>query len=202
MSEAQSKKSDAETFESLLIPILDSAYGMALKLTRNPADAEDLVQEAALLAFRGFHTFELGTNFKAWFFRILANAFYGKKRKEKRRPTPVDIEDVPDAYMRQRSKEVGLSDTEVDAGARIVSEMDVRQVSEAIDSLPEEYRVVAILYFFEDLTYQEIADVLDVPVGTVRSRLHRGRKMLQKMLWDIAEESGIIERLADTDGSK
>ena len=202
MSEAESTRSDAEAFESLLIPILDSAYGMALKLAGNKADAEDLLQEAALLAFRGFHTFELGTNFKAWFFRILTNAFYGKKRKEKRRPTPVDIEDVPESYMRQRSREVGLSDTEVDAGARIVSEMDVMQVSQAIDALPEEYRVVAILYFLEDLAYQEIADVLEIPVGTVRSRLHRGRKMLQKMLWDIAEESGIIEKLGNSGGSR
>lgn len=199
MSEPESRRSDAETFESLLSPILGSAYGMALKLTRNQADAEDLIQEAALRAFRGFHTFELGTNFKAWFFRILTNAYYGKKRKEKRRPSPVDIDAVPESYIRQRSAELGLTEKEVDPGSRIVSEMDVNQVSEAIDALPEEYRVVAILYFLEDLAYQEIADVLDVPVGTVRSRLHRGRKILQKMLWDIAEESGIIAKLADED---
>ncbi len=196
MSPADRQATDANAFESLLEPQLESAYGMALKLTRHAADAEDLVQEAALLAFRGFHTFESGTNFKAWFFRILTNAFFGKKRKEKRRPQTVDLEDVEDLYMYQKTAELGLHDKSDDPAAMVISEMDVEQVTEAIDALPEEYRVVAVLYFLEDLSYQGIADVLDLPVGTVRSRLHRGRKMLQKMLWQIAEEAGIITALA------
>ena len=196
MSPADRQAADLNAFESLLEPQLESAYGMALKLTRHAADAEDLVQEAALLAFRGFHTFELGTNFKAWFFRILTNAFFGKKRKEKRRPQTVDLEDVEDLYMYQKTAELGLHDKSDDPAAMVISEMDVEQVTKAIDALPEEYRVVAVLYFLEDLSYQGIADVLDLPVGTVRSRLHRGRKMLQKMLWQIAEEAGIITALA------
>ncbi len=196
MSPADRQAADLNAFESLLEPQLESAYGMALKLTRHAADAEDLVQEAALLAFRGFHTFESGTNFKAWFFRILTNAFFGKKRKEKRRPQTVDLEDVEDLYMYQKTAELGLHDKSDDPAAMVISEMDVEQVTEAIDALPEEYRVVAVLYFLEDLSYQGIADVLDLPVGTVRSRLHRGRKMLQKMLWQIAEEAGIITALA------
>ncbi len=196
MSKADSPAADAAAFESLLRQQLGPAYGMALRLTGNSADAEDLVQEAALLAFRGFHSFQQGTNFKAWFFRILTNAYFGKRRKEKRRPSTVDLDEIPDFYMYHRSTEAGLFERTDDPATLLLSEMDVAQVTQAIDALPEEYRVVAVLYFLEDMSYQDIASVLDIPVGTVRSRLHRARKMLQKTLWEIAEEAGIVSRLA------
>lgn len=201
MSETDSKTADVAIFESLLTPQLGAAYGMALRLSGNTADAEDLVQEAALLAFRGFKTFELGTNFKAWFFRILTNAYFGKRRREKRRPTSVDLEDVPERYLFERTAEAGLHERSNDPASHLVSEMDVEQVTAAIDALPEEYRVVSMLYFLEDLSYQDIAEVLDIPVGTVRSRLHRGRRMLQKALWHIAEEAGIISKLKNEDAA-
>jgi RNA polymerase sigma-70 factor (ECF subfamily) len=182
----------AVELEVLLLPLLNSAYGTAMHLTRNRADAEDLVQEASLLACRGFGTFEQGTNFKAWFFRILTNCFYSKYRKRKREGTQLELEDSPELYLYCQTASAGLHARTEDPASAVMARMDSEQVGSAIDALPEEYRVVATLYFLQDFSYQEIAEVLDVPVGTVRSRLHRGRRMLQKALWTIAEERGII----------
>jgi RNA polymerase sigma-70 factor, ECF subfamily len=182
----------APSFEALLTPLLESAYGTALRLTRNSADAEDLVQDAAFLAARGFRSFEAGTNFRAWFFRILINSFYSKYRRQKREGTPVELEDTPELYLYSRTAAAGLHGATPDPAAALMDRLDGEAVTRAIDALPEEYRVVATLYFMQDLPYQEIADVLAVPVGTVRSRLHRGRRLLQKALWTIAEERGIV----------
>lgn len=158
----------AAEFESLLLPLLNSAYGTAIHLTRNRADAEDLVQEAALLACRGFGTFEQGTNFKAWFFRILTNCFYSKYRKRKREGTQLELEDSPELYLYCQTAAVGLHARTEDPAMTVMSRLDTEQVGSAIDALPEEYRVVATLYFLQDFSYQEIAEVLAVPVGTVR----------------------------------
>jgi RNA polymerase sigma-70 factor (ECF subfamily) len=185
----------APSFEALLTPLLESAYGTALRLTRNSADAEDLVQDAAYLACRGFKSFEAGTNFRAWFFRILTNAFYSKYRKQKRAGTPVELEDTPELYLFCQTAATGLHSQSPDPAGALMDRLDQEAVARAIDSLPEEYRVVATLYFMQDLQYQDIAAVLQVPVGTVRSRLHRGRRLLQKALWTIAEERGIVAGL-------
>lgn len=193
---ASDVKTDVETFGQLLAPLLKDAYGMACSLARNAADAEDLVQEAALLAMRNFQQFETGTNFKAWFYRILTNCFFGKCRKEKRQPTGVDLDDLPDVYMFQRSAEVGLLERPADPATTLMEKLDVEQVIEALHALPPEYRIVCTLYFLEELNYQDIARILECPIGTVRSRLHRGRKMLQKMLWSVAEEAGIVSELS------
>ena len=182
-------------FEALLNPLLPMAYGAAMRLTRNPADAEDLVQDAALLAYRGFGSFERGTNFKAWFFRILTNAFYSRHRKEKHDRANLSTEDVPPLYLYTRTAEAGLHGRDADPAASLMDRIDTEQVAAALESLPTDYRVVATLYFIEDFSYQQIAEVVGCPVGTVRSRLHRGRRMLQKALWSIAEERGIaLER--------
>lgn len=190
---------DSAAFEALLAPVLASAYGTALRMTRSAADAEDLLQEASLLAFRGFRTFESGSNFKAWFFRILTNCFYTTHRRARRRIVTVDIEDTPDLYMYGHSIREGLNYQGEDPTAQFFDRLDSDEVGMAIDALPEEYGIVASLYFTQDFSYQEIAEVLDCPVGTVRSRLHRGRKMLQKALWHLAEERGIIKELAVED---
>jgi RNA polymerase sigma-70 factor (ECF subfamily) len=179
-------------FEALFNPLLSMAFGTAMRLTRNHAEAEDLVQDAALLAYRGFDSFERGTNFKAWFFRILTNAFYSRHRKEKHDRANLSTEDVPPMYLYARTAESGLQGQESDPAASIMDRIDTEQVTEALESLPTEYRVVATLYFMEDFSYQQIAEVVGCPVGTVRSRLHRGRRMLQKALWEIAEERGIV----------
>jgi len=179
-------------FEALLSPILSMAYGTAVRLTRDRTEAEDLVQDAALLAYRAFASFQRGTNFKAWFFRILTNAFYSRHRKEKHEKANLSTEDVPALYLYSKTAEAGLHGRESDPASAIMDKLDTEQVSAALEALPEEYRVVATLYFIEDFSYQQIAEVLECPVGTVRSRLHRGRRMMQKALWDIAVERGIV----------
>ena len=181
-------------FETLLRGVLDRAYGTALRLTGSRDDAEDLVQEAALNAFRGFAGFRPGTNFRAWFFRILMNAFYAAHRKRRPEQAAVALDDADPVYLYQRARAAGLLDDGQDPAARTMSLMAVDDVARALLSLPDEFRAVSTLYFMEDLSYQEIAEAVGVPVGTVRSRLHRGRRMLQKALWMLAEERGIAPR--------
>jgi len=182
--------SAASEFEAVFLPVAALAYGTAVHLTRDRTEAEDLVQDAALLAFRAFASFQPGTNFKAWFFRILTNAFYGRHRKAKHERNNLAIEDLPPLYLYGRVAEIGLEGE--DPAAALMDRFDSQQVSEALDALPEEYRVVATLYFMQDFSYQQIADIVGCPVGTVRSRLHRGRRMLQKSLWRVAGEYGIL----------
>lgn len=186
---------DRDRFEALLAPILGRAYGLALHFTRDGPDAEDLVQEAALLAYRHSHTFEPGTNFRAWFFRILTHAFYARRRTESRRPTTVEMTDAPELFLYARTAGAGLHDRSEDPARTLLGRLGVEQVRRAIGALPEDYRLVCALYLLEDLKYSEIARLLDVPVGTVRSRLHRGRRILQKALWTIAEEEGVVASL-------
>jgi RNA polymerase sigma-70 factor (ECF subfamily) len=189
----------AAEFEALLAPVLDRAYGVALRLTRDPADAEDLVQDAALLAFRGFRTFARGSNFRAWFLRILTNAFISGKRRNRPEDTAVSLDEPPNAYL-QRQAQALLRDEEAgpmheaagDIVRTVLGRIASEEVAAAIDALPEEFRVVSALYFLEDLSYREIADIAGVPIGTVRSRLHRGRALLQQRLWRLAEDHGIV----------
>lgn len=188
----------AVPFEALLEPLLDSAYGTALRFTRNRSDAEDLVQEAALLAFRGFHSFQPGSNFAAWFFRILTNCFYSKYRKRKRRGDEIELDDSPELYLYCQTAAIGLHGRTEDPASLLMARLETEHVEAAIAALPEEHRVVCTLYFMQDFAYQEIAEMLGVPVGTVRSRLHRGRRMLQRALWTIAHERGIVGALADS----
>jgi RNA polymerase sigma-70 factor (ECF subfamily) len=184
--------SDASSrFEQLLAPILGAAYGTALHMTRHKDDAEDLVQEAAVRAFRFFHTFEPGTNFKAWFFRILTNVYLSRYRQKQREPETVNLEDAPELYLYSHSVAAGLHARSTDPAALVLRQLDTEQVTAAIGALPEEFRTVCALYFMEQFAYQEIAEILDCPVGTVRSRLHRGRRALQRELWQIAQEAGL-----------
>lgn len=189
-----------QEFSRHLETVLDGAYGLALHMARNREDAEDIVQEAALLAYRAFHTFQPGTNFKAWFLRIVTNCFRQRYRKAQRQPQTTELEDAPDLYLYCRTAEAGLHAQSEDPATLVLSKLDTEQVSAAIDGLPEDYRLAAALYFLEELSYEEIAGILDCPIGTVRSRLHRGRKLLQKALWQIAEEQGIIAALTAGQG--
>lgn len=180
------------SLEALLTPLLERAYGYALRLTQNGAEAEDLVQEAALAAVRGFGTYQPGTNFKAWFFRVLTNCFYGRHRRTAREGRATELDDVPELYLYERTVEMGLHHSVPDPARHVLSRLDADAITAALGSLPEEYRVVSTLYFMDDFSYQEISTVLELPIGTVRSRLHRGRKLLQKRLWDVALEHGIV----------
>jgi RNA polymerase sigma-70 factor (ECF subfamily) len=186
-----------EAFEALLRPLLDKAYGVAVTMTRHRTDAEDLVQEAALRAYRAFDSFERGTNFKAWFYRILINCTYGRHRAMKRAPASVDLDDASELYLYRQTRAVGLHDRNNDPASLVLERLSAEKITEAIGQLPEEYAVVASLYFLEDYAYQEIADAIGCPVGTVRSRLHRGRRMLQRLLWATAREEGIISTLME-----
>ena len=185
----------AGEFQSLLVAILPPAFGYALRLTRNRADAEDLVQDAALLAFRASHTFAPGTNFKAWYFQIMTRAFWAASRRRQRRPT-VELDDAPGLYLYSHVAAAGLPWAGDDPAGQLIDRLGTERVADAIAALPEEFGVVCTLYFMEDFAYHEIADVLGIPVGTVRSRLHRGRRMLQRELWRLAEECGIVRELA------
>jgi RNA polymerase sigma-70 factor, ECF subfamily len=198
MADTANTESAAARFESHLTPILTAAYGVALHMTRHGGDAEDLVQEAALHAFRAFDSFQEGTNFKAWFFRILTNLFINAYRRRQREPgidTLSDLEDAPALYLFKRTQEMGMQTWTSDPAALVLEKFEAEQVCRAIAALPEDYRVVSALYFMEEFSYQEIAEMVGCPVGTVRSRLHRGRRMLQKALWHIAEQQGIVADL-------
>lgn len=181
-----------DNFETLLEGVLDAAYRTAYHLTRNRDDAEELVQEAALLAFRGFKRFEPGSNFKAWFLTILRNRFISEYRQRKRSVETVELEDAPDRYLYTKSQELGFLNQTDDPARQLVARLDAERVRDELDALPEEFREVAMLYFTQDLSYQEIAGVLEVPIGTVRSRLHRARRILQMRLWHLAEAYGIV----------
>jgi RNA polymerase sigma-70 factor, ECF subfamily len=197
MAERQAQKCMIDEFESLLAPVLDAGYGMAHHLLRNREQAEDCVQEAAILAFKAFPRFELGTNFRAWFFKILINCVRYHCRKRQREPVIAPIDDAPDLYLYVQSSQAGLHVRNENPAALVIGKMSEEQIQSAISALPEDYRVVSVLYFTQEMSYQEIADVLDCPVGTVRSRLHRGRKLLQKALWSVAQEYNIVAELKE-----
>lgn len=186
------------TFEELLDPVLSPAYRLALGYTGNGPDAEDLVQEASLLAWRGFKSFQPGTNFRAWFLRILTNAHFSRYRKVRRAPAGVDLDDVNQHHLLMRAGEAGLLSREDPVGD-LMDALTVDRVMEAIQALPEEFAGVTALFFLEEMSYPEISGLLGIPVGTVRSRLHRGRKMLQKMLWTLARDSGVVAALQGED---
>jgi RNA polymerase sigma-70 factor, ECF subfamily len=190
---APDRITDAE-FEALLMDHLAPSYRLALRLTGSSEDAEDLVQEAALRAFRFRHTFQKGTSFKSWFYRIVVNQFYtSTRRKRNTSTTSLDsLADATDIFLFARSADAGLLRPDADPSANVVSRMAEDDVARALAALPDEFRAVATLYFMEDMSYNEIAEILDVPIGTVRSRLHRARHMLQKQLWTVAEELGIV----------
>ena len=191
----------AADFKSLLEPVLEPAYRTAYHLTRNEADAEELVQEAALLAFKGFGRFKPGTNFKAWFFTILRNRFISTYRKKQREIKTVELEDAPELYMYTKSMESGLSAQTSEPAKYVIEQLDAEQVATALSELPMEFREAATLYFTQDMSYHDIAEVLSVPVGTVRSRLHRGRKLLQKKLWHLAEDYGLVPQPGAVEGA-
>ena len=179
-------------FEAELQPILDKAYAVAYRLTGNRDDAQDVVQDAAIQAFRAFDSYQSGTNFKAWFTRILVNRFLNVRRSAERRPQTVSIDEAEDFFLFQEAKNRKMLSRGSDPAAALTAKIDRQLIADALLELPPEFRAVATLYLIEDYSYEEIARVLEVPIGTVRSRLHRGRKLLQKSLWEIARERNVI----------
>jgi RNA polymerase sigma-70 factor (ECF subfamily) len=174
-------------FEQEALPLLPAMYAAALRLTRNPADAEDLVQETYLRAYRGFAGFRPGTNLRAWLHRILMNSFINTYRKRQREPQTLSDDEVPEWYLYDRM--VGDA-AEPSAETQALAAMPDEDVQAALESVPEAFRMAVILADVEGFSYKEIAQILDVPIGTVMSRLHRGRKVLEKALWEVMRKRG------------
>jgi RNA polymerase sigma-70 factor, ECF subfamily len=176
-------------FEREALPLLREIYAAALRLTRNPADAEDLVQEAYLRAYRGFGGFQEGTNLRAWLHRILTNTFINTYRKRQREPQTVSEEEVPDWYLYEKLAGGGA---EASAETQVLESLPDEDVQEALASLPERFRLAVLLADVQGFSYKEIAEILEVPIGTVMSRLHRGRRALEKRLFDVMKERGLV----------
>ena len=185
---------DQSTFAEQAMPLMDSLYGAALRLTRNPSDAEDLVQETYLKAYRGFGGFEEGTNLRAWLYRILTNTFINSYRAKKRRPDETELDEVEDLYLYRKLGGLEAAMAGRSAEDELMDWFTDAEVKDAVEALPEQFRMAVLLADVEGFSYKEIAEILDIPLGTVMSRLHRGRKAMQKKLFDYATERGIIGR--------
>jgi RNA polymerase sigma-70 factor, ECF subfamily len=179
-----------EAFEAIALEHFDALYNTAMRLTHNPSAAQDLVQETYLKAYRFFHRFEPGTNIKAWLFTILRNTYINTYRKIIRQQRQVDFEQVSPFLADPAAPSEWQERDSVEEMLRYVVQDDVKR---ALDDLPEEYRLVVLLADLEDFSYKEIADIVGCPVGTVMSRLFRGRRLLRKSLEDFAKKSGYIK---------
>lgn len=183
---------DQATFAEQAMPFMDQLYSHALRMTRNAADAEDLVQETYLKAYRGFGGFEAGTNLRAWLFRILTNNYINTYRKKQRRPTESDLEDVQDLYLYRRLGGAETAQLGRSAEEELFEHITDGEIKDALEALPEQYRDAVLLADVEGFAYKEIAEILDVPIGTVMSRLHRGRKRLQEELLEFGRLRGLV----------
>lgn len=173
----------------------EALYRTALRMTKNPGDAEDLVQETLLKAYKSFDRFETGTNAKAWLFKIMTNTFINTYRARQKESTSVSFDEIDDSYL--HSQITGMSSESGNPEKDFFNKILDGDVVAAIEKLPEEFRMVVVLAFNEGFAYQEIADILGIQVGTVKSRLHRGRKILQKLLWEYTNNSAAPRERAE-----
>ena len=178
---------DKTKFSEQAMQFMDALYTAALRLTHNAADAEDLVQETYLKAYRAYGSFEEGTNLRAWLYRILTNTFINNYRSKKRRPDETDIDEVEDLYLYRRLGGLEAAAAGRSAEDQLLDWFTDAEVKEAVESLPEQFRMAVLLSDVEGFSYKEIAEILDIPIGTVMSRLHRGRKALQRQLYEFAK---------------
>ncbi|MFQ5528094.1 MAG: sigma-70 family RNA polymerase sigma factor [Thermoanaerobaculia bacterium] len=190
-----SKKADAShshgwDFEAAAMPFVDSLYNTAFRMTRNSEDAQDLVQETYLKAYRHYDKFQEGTNFKAWLFKILKNSFINNYRKKQGRPPQSDFAEIEDAFESRVSEDATrrIKNPEDELLENVLDE----DVQRALDELPYDYRMAILLADLEGFTYKEIAEILEVPLGTVMSRLYRGRKLLESAMLEYAREHGYL----------
>lgn len=177
-------------FENEVVPHMPALKSFALKMTNDIEDADDLLQDTMLKAFRFFDKFEKGTNSKAWLFQIMKNSFINNYRKNVKQPSKVDYEDVQNFYENIKAEDIKTTHFQGDAFSDVLTD----EIADALAKLPDDFRTIVFLSDIEGYTYEEIADFMDCPIGTVRSRLHRARKMLYALLYDYANEQGIVSQ--------
>ena len=167
-------------------------FSTAMRMTRNRSDAEDLVQETFIKAWRSFATYQQGTNLRAWLFRIMTNTYINKYNAQQRKPTETELDDVEELFLYKRLGSVDQSQLSQSAEDQMLSLFTDDEVKKALEELPEQFRIPVLMSDVEGFSYKEIAEILEIPLGTVMSRLHRGRKSMQKMLYEYAKERGLI----------
>lgn len=191
---------DQATFAADAMQYAPQLYSGALRMTRNRADAEDLVQETYLKGYRAFESFTEGTNLRAWLFRIMTNTYINSYRAKQRRPDETDLGDVEDLYLYKHLDVVQQAAGSRSAEESLMSILPDDEVKQALEDLPDNFRLPVILADVEGFAYKEIAEMLDIPIGTVMSRLHRGRKAMQKSLHDYAVARGLVAAAAGSSG--
>ena len=193
--------STKDQFTSDAMQYAPQLFSTALRMTRSRSDAEDLVQETYIKGWRSFHTFQEGTNLRAWLFRIMTNTYINKYNAKKRKGTEVELDDVEELFLYKRLGSIDQSQLSSSAEDQMLELFTDDEVKNALEELPEDFRVPVLLSDVDGFSYKEIAEMLEIPIGTVMSRLHRGRKAMQKMLYEYARDKGLIVEPETVEGT-